>query len=101
MPENDPQGPKPEAASAGDRAPETIPGPPPAVTGPGRLADLDPRVPLTAEELAAIMGVHVKTIHRAAHKGELPLPFRFLGRQRWTAGAILDHLARRQAAAIS
>ena len=66
-----------------------------------KLTDCDPREPLTAEGLAAVLGVHVKTIHRAAHKGELPAPFLLLGRKRWTAGAVLDHLARRQAAAIS
>lgn len=81
--------------------PTTAPAPPTAAPGLRALTDLDPRAPLTATELAAVLGCHVKTVHRSVSKGELPAPFKFLGRKRWTAGAVLDFMAKRQAAAIS
>jgi len=75
---------------------------PAAPTGPSlaALAALDRSTPLTAADLARFLGRCPKSIHRAARRGELPAPFRLLGRLCWTAGAVLEHFGQRQGEAL-
>ena len=66
----------------------------------GISGDLPPDALLDADALGRAFGVCKKSIFRAVERKELPEPFRFGGRACWTAGAIREHLLRRQAAAI-
>ena len=75
-------------------------GEPPAPDGFAALAQLPREQFLDAGALAKLLGCHRKTIWRTARRGELPEPFRFMGRLGWTAGAIADHLEARQAEAL-
>jgi len=94
--------PNPGAAGAGDRAAETILSPSPAdPPGLAALAELDPATPLDAAALGKLLGRNPRTVQRAADRGELPAPFRLLGRHVWTAEAILKHLAKRQGDALA
>lgn len=40
------------------------------------------------------------TLRRAVARGELPAPFRLLGKRAWTAGAVVRYLEQRQADAV-
>ena len=62
----------------------------------GQLARVPPDLPLTVEDLAQLFGRCAKSVQRAAGRGELPSGFRLMGRQHWTARAILEHFARLQ-----
>jgi hypothetical protein len=56
------------------------------------LASLPRTSHLDSNALARILGRHKKTIQKAVRRGELPLPFKFLGKQCWTVGVIVDHI---------
>jgi hypothetical protein len=68
--------------------------------GLGGLADLDPRTPLSVDDLARLLHRSVRSIERAVVRGELPAPFRFLGHRTWTVETILAHLQDRQEAVL-
>ena len=67
------------------------------VTG---LADLPREAHLGAAALGRILGRHKKSVERMWHRGDLPPPFKMGGRHVWLVGAIVEHLAARQAAAV-
>ncbi len=67
------------------------------VTG---LAELPREAHLDAAALGRILGRCKTSVHRAARRGELPPPIRFLGRHVWMVGTILDHFQARQDAAL-
>ena len=64
------------------------------------LADLPPDTLLDARALASVFGKCRKSVFRAVGRGELPAPMTMGGRATWLAGAVRDHLTRRQAEAI-
>jgi hypothetical protein len=64
------------------------------------LATLPAGAHLDAAALARILGRCKKSIQRAARRGELPPPIKFLGRDIWLAGTIQEHLAARQNRAL-
>ena len=49
-----------------------------------------------AAGLAQILGRCKKTVERAVRRGELPRPFRFMGKNVWMRHKILAHLNQRQ-----
>ena len=66
---------------------------PGVVTGLSRLpreAHIDIRA------FAEVLGCSIRSVERAIRRGELPPPFRLLGKRTWLAGVITDHLAERQ-----
>jgi len=63
------------------------------------LAKLPPDAHLDGEGLAQILGRCKKSIQRATRRGELPPPFKFLGRNVWLVKTILEHMEARQEAA--
>ena len=77
-------------------APEPAPAPELAA-----LAEFPPGTPLRLADLARLLKRHPKSVLRAIHRGELPAPFRLLGRLTWTAAAVLEHLAGLQARALA
>jgi hypothetical protein len=64
------------------------------------LAMLPPGAHLDAAALARILERCTKSVQRAARRGELPPPIKFMGRHVWLAGAVQEHFAARQAAAL-
>ena len=67
------------------------------VTG---LAELPREAHVNIRALARMLGRSVRSVERAVRRGELPPPFRFMGRRVWIAGTIIDHMAARQQAAL-
>ena len=67
------------------------------VTG---LAELPREAYLDARALGRLIGRCKKSVERATRRGELPPPIRFMGRNVWLVGAILDHFMKRQDAAL-
>lgn len=81
----------------------TNPTPSATVETPGictTLAVLPSGAHLDASALARILGRCTKSVQRAARRGELPPPIKFMGRHVWMAGAVQEHFAARQAAAL-
>ncbi len=64
------------------------------------LAELPPDAVIDAAALAQMFGKCRKSIQRAVGRGELPAPATMFGKAVWTAAAVREHLARRQAEAI-
>lgn len=64
------------------------------------LARLPAKVHLDTAALARILHRSKKSVQRAVRRGELPAPFKFLGRHCWLAGVIVEHLTARQEAAL-
>jgi len=64
------------------------------------VADLPADTLLDAAALARMFGKCKKSVFRAVDRKELPAPSMMFGKRVWTAGAVRDHLARRQAQAI-
>ena len=64
--------------------------------GPGiyfELGKLPPSTPLTEDGLATILGKRCReSVKRAVDRGELPMPVKLMGKNLWTAGAIIRHL---------
>ena len=63
----------------------------------GALGVLPPGAIVTDEGLARIFKRHRLSILRAARRGEFPQPFRLLGANSWTVGALLAHFEKQQA----
>ena len=64
------------------------------------LAELPREAYIDIRALARILGRSVRSVERAVRRGELPPPFRFMGKRVWMAGVIVDHMAARQQAAL-
>ncbi len=64
------------------------------------LAELPRDALVDGKALGRLLGRSKRSIQRATRRGELPAPFRFLGKNVWTVGAIIDHMAARQAAVL-
>ena len=64
------------------------------------LATLPPEAHLDGEALGRMLGRCRKSIQRAVRRGELPPPFKFMGRHVWLVKTILDHMKARQNAAL-
>ena len=56
------------------------------------LAHLPDDAVVTEGALARMFERSPKSIKRAVQRGELPPPVKILGKQRWLAGAIRDHI---------
>ena len=87
------------------RSPMSTPGPNMSVaTDTGTICTELARLPRTAhldtDALARILSRHPKTVTRSVSRGELPAPFKFLGRNQWLAGTIQDHLSQLQTKAL-
>jgi hypothetical protein len=63
------------------------------------LTELPPDAYLDSETLGRLLGRCKKSIQRATRRGELPPPFKFLGRNVWLVKTILEHMKVRQEAA--
>ena len=63
------------------------------------LGELKPGATVTEAGLARMMQRHPVSIKRAVARGELPPPTRLLGKNVWTAGAIVRHIESRLEAA--
>jgi len=63
------------------------------------LTELPPDAYLDSETLGRLLGRCKKSIQRATRRGELPPPFKFLGRNVWLVKTILEHMEARQEAA--
>jgi len=60
------------------------------------LAKLPPNAHIDGDGLGRILGRCKKSVQRAVRRGELPPPFRFMGRHVWLVKTILEHLERQQ-----
>lgn len=70
------------------------PNTPAALPAPGVFAEigaLPPGAIVTEEGLARMFGKCTASIKNAVDRGELPRPARFMGKNSWTAGAIVRH----------
>ena len=56
------------------------------------LAALLPTAHIDAAALATMLNRSKKSVQRAVRRGELPRPFKLLGKHMWMAGAIVEHL---------
>jgi predicted DNA-binding transcriptional regulator AlpA len=65
------------------------------------LANLPADSVLDKSALAAALGRSKKSVQRAVRRGELPAPFKFLGKNAWLASAIVAHFQSRQASALA
>lgn len=63
------------------------------------LAELPPDSHIDGVSLARMLGCCKKSVQRAVRRGELPPPFKFMGRHVWLVRAILEHLQSSQRAA--
>jgi hypothetical protein len=78
---------------------EPSPGPGPDVAGPpadlpgifATIGALPPGALITEAGLAKLLGKCNASIKAAVHRGELPFPVRLMGKNTWTAGAIVRH----------
>jgi hypothetical protein len=65
-------------------------------SGPGiyvELGELHPSTPITEAGLAKLLGRKcIESIKRSVAKGDLPSPVKLLGKNTFTAGAIIRHL---------
>lgn len=59
------------------------------------LGELPSWTIVNEEGLAQMLGRCRHTIKRAVKRGELPPPIKFMGKPRWTVGAILKHFEER------
>jgi hypothetical protein len=59
------------------------------------LGALPPGALVTEEGLAKLLGKCRASIKHAVRRGELPRPVRLMGKNTWTAGAIVRHFERR------
>lgn len=59
------------------------------------LGELPSGTIVNEEGLAQMLGRCRHTIKRAVKRGELPPPIKFMGKPRWTVGAILKHFEER------
>ncbi len=64
------------------------------------LAELPRDALVDAKALGKLLGRSKRSVERAVRRGELPPPFRFMGRNQWTVATIRDHLNARQAASL-
>ena len=55
------------------------------------FADLGDNAIVSEEGLASIFGKHRDSIKRAVERGELPKPFKLMGKPVWRIAGILDH----------
>ena len=79
-----------------DTGPEVRSAPP--VELPGVIASLGALPPgalVTEAGLAGILGKCTASIKSAVKRGELPWPCRIMGKNTWTAGAIIRHIENR------
>jgi len=64
------------------------------------FAILPPNAHIQIEGLARILKRSTKSVQRAVRRGNLPAPFKFLGKLTWLAGVIVEHLKSKQEAAL-
>lgn len=65
------------------------------------LAELPPQAHLDGAALGSILGRCKKSVQRAVRRGELPPPFRFMGKHVWLVKTLVEHLEEQQAAALN
>ena len=101
-----PCAPEPDPSSKAEAAPlhdapepgETLPG----IEGGGlasgiveALGELGPGAWITEAGLARLLGKCTASIKAAVERGELPRPAKLMGKNTWTAGALVRHLEAR------
>ena len=64
------------------------------------LGQLSPETPLGVKALAELFGWSTRTVHRAVQSGDLPPPFKLMGRNTWLAKTILEDSEARQEGAV-
>ena len=84
---------RPEAAPALEPTPgPDVAGPPAPLPGVfAAIGALPPGALITEAGLAKLLGKCTASIKAAVHRGELPFPVRLMGKNTWTAGAIVRH----------
>lgn len=64
------------------------------------IASLPATAHIDQRALAKVLGRSTKSIQRAIRRGDLPRPFRFMGKCVWLVGSIIEHLQAKQKAAL-
>ena len=64
------------------------------------IATLPADAQIDMRALGKMFGRSTKSIQRAIRRGDLPRPFRFMGKCVWLAGTIIEHLRSKQQAAL-
>ena len=60
------------------------------------IATLPREAHVNIRALAKILGRSVRSVERGVRRGDLPQPFKFMGKRVWMAGVIVDHLVAKQ-----
>jgi hypothetical protein len=64
------------------------------------FATLPPDAHIDMVSVARILKRSTKSVQRAVRRGDLPAPFKFLGKLTWTAGVIVEHIREKQRDAL-
>lgn len=64
------------------------------------FANLPPNAHIDLRTLAKMLKRSTKSVQRAVRRGDLPAPFKFLGKLTWMAGVIVEHLKQKQEAVL-
>lgn len=64
------------------------------------FASLPPNAFIDIFGMARMLKRSTKSVQRAVRRGDLPAPFKFLGKLTWLAGSIVEHLRKKQEAAL-
>ena len=64
------------------------------------FATLPPNAHIDLRTLARMLKRSTKSVQRAVRRGDLPAPFKFLGKLTWMAGIIVKHLNEKQEAVL-
>jgi len=64
------------------------------------FATLPPNAHIDLRTLAKMLKRSTKSVQRAVRRGDLPAPFKFLGKLTWMAGVIVEHLKQKQEAVL-
>lgn len=65
-----------------------------------KLAELPSQAQVDCEALGLMLGRCKKSVQRAVRRGELPPPFRFMGKHVWLVNTVLKHMQLQQNAAL-
>jgi hypothetical protein len=64
------------------------------------LAKLPPQAHVDSQALGQMLGRCKKSVQRAVRRGELPPPFKFMGRHVWLVKTLLEHMQGQQDAVL-
>ena len=64
------------------------------------FATLPPNAYIDIFGMARMLKRSTKSVQRAVRRGDLPAPFKFLGKLTWLAGSVVEHMKVRQEAVL-